>query len=92
MNQRNTANSGGQGQGGLDPEVQDALNPNPGNLSASSPDLVRCPVCGNMVEKANAADTLPASVNMPGEDMIYFDTADCKAIYEQDPERYGSQR
>lgn len=105
MNQRNTSNSGGNdqqmntpssagssGQNQLDPEVQAALNPNPGNLSTNRQDLVRCPVCGTEFEKANAADTLPASVNEPQEKTLYFDTADCKAIYEQDPARFGSQR
>lgn len=90
MKQQHTSDTNGQGK--LDPEVQGALNPNPDNRSTNSADFARCPVCGNMVEKAKAADTLPASVNMPREDTIYFDTADCKAIYEQDPERFGSQR
>lgn len=79
-------------QSQLDAEAQAAINPNPGNLSTNSPDLARCPVCGNVVEKANAADTLPASVNAPQEQTLYFDTANCKAIYEQNPARYGSQR
>lgn len=105
MNQRNTNNSGGNDQQmntpssagssdqqQLDPAVQAELNPNPGNLSSNASDLARCPVCGTMIEKANAADTLPASVNEPREKTLYFDTANCKAIYEQNPERFGSQR
>lgn len=84
--------TGAGSQGQLDAEAQAVLNPNPGNLSTNSPDLARDPVCGNLVEKASATNTLPASVNMSGEDTIYFDTPECKAIYEQNPERYGSQR
>ncbi len=86
------ATGGRHGQGQLDPEAQAVLNPNPGNLSSNTPDLARCPVCGNTVEKANAAETLPASVNMPGEGTLYFDTPECKAIFEQNPARFGSQR
>lgn len=81
-----------QSQGQLDAEAQAVLNPNPGNLSSNAPDLARCPVCGNTVEKASAAETLPASVNMPGERTLYFDTPECKAIFEQNPARFGSQR
>lgn len=87
-----SASGGSQSQGQLDPEAQAVLNPNPGNLSSNAPDLARCPVCGNTVEKANAAETLPASVNMPGEQTLYFDTPECKAIFEQNPARFGSQR
>ena len=86
------AGASASGQGQLDPEAQAALNPNPGNLSTNSGDFARDPVCGTLVEKASATNTLPASVNMPGEDTIYFDSPECKAIYEQNPERYGSQR
>lgn len=84
------ANASGQDQ--LDAEVQGVLNPNPGNLSTNRADLARDPVCGNMVEKAGATNTLPAPVNWPGEDTLYFDTPECKAIFEQNPERFGSQR
>lgn len=92
VNTPTSTTSTGQGQGQLDPEAQGVLNPNPGNLSTNSPDLARCPVCGTVVEKANAADTLPASVNEPQEQTLYFDRAECKAIYEQNPARFGSQR
>ncbi len=86
------ASAGGGSQGQLDAEAQAVLNPNPGNLTSNAPDLARCPVCGNTVEKANAGETLPASVNMSGEQTLYFDTPECKAIFEQNPARFGSQR
>ncbi|MFI5272048.1 MAG: hypothetical protein ACHQ4H_03320 [Ktedonobacterales bacterium] len=100
MSQQNTTSGSGgdpptstaSGQGQTDPEVQGVLNPNPGNLHSNTSDLARDPVCGNMVEKAGAANTLPASVNERGESTIYFDTPECKALYEADPEKYGSQR
>lgn len=92
VNTPTSTTSAGQSQGQVDPEAQAVLNPNPGNLSSNTPDLARCPVCGTVIEKANAADTLPASVNMPGEQTLYFDRAECKAIYEQNPARFGSQR
>lgn len=92
VNMPASSSSTSQSQGQLDPEAQGVLNPNPGNLSTNSTDLARCPVCGTVIEKANAADTLPASVNEPQERTLYFDRAECKAIYEQNPARFGSQR
>lgn len=81
--------SAAQNQGQLDADVQGVLNPNPGNLRTNSPDLAIDPVCGMTVEKANATNTLPAPVNMQGEDTLYFCSAGCKAIFEQDPSRFG---
>jgi len=77
----------------LDAIVQDALNPNPSNLDDEDVDSVkmaRDPVCGNLVDKATATNTLPAPVNDPGEGTMYFDSPECKALYEADPSRYGS--
>jgi YHS domain-containing protein len=77
----------------LDSIVQDALDPNPENLDDQDIDAVRMardPVCGNLVDKATATNTLPAPVNDPGEGTIYFDTPECKALYEADPAKYGS--
>jgi YHS domain-containing protein len=78
----------------LDSLVQDALDPNPENLDEQDIDSIRMardPVCGNLVDKATATNTLPAPVNDPGEGTIYFDTPECKALYEADPARYGSK-
>ncbi len=69
----------------LDAIVQDALNPNPANLDDEDIDrskMARDPVCGNLVDKATATNTLPAPVNDPGEGTIYFDSPECKALYE----------
>ena len=77
----------------LDALVQDALNPNPDNLDDQDIDaikLARDPVCGNLVDKATATNTLPAPVNDLGEGTIYFDSPECKALYEADPAKYGS--
>jgi YHS domain-containing protein len=77
----------------LDAIVQDALDPNPEDLDNQEIDAIRMardPVCGNLVNKATAANTLPAPVNDPGEGTIYFDSPECKALYEADPARYGS--
>ena len=77
----------------LDAIVQDALNPDPSNLDASDMDSskwARDPVCGKMVDKATAANTLPAPVNDQGEGTVYFDSPECKALYEEDPSKYGS--
>jgi len=78
----------------LDALVQDALNPNPDNLDNQDIDTIgmaRDPVCGNLVDKATATNTLPAPVNDPGEGTIYFHSPECKALYEEDPARYGSK-
>jgi YHS domain-containing protein len=93
MNAAAGMSSTGSPDGGqLDPETQGALDPNPGNLRTNRPDLARDPVCGALVEKASATNMLPAPVNMPGEDTIYFDSPECKALYEKDPQRYSAQR
>lgn len=81
--------TGAQNQGQLDPDVQGVLNPNPGNLRTNASDLAVDPVCGMTVEKASASNTLPAPVNMQGEDTIYFCSPECKATFEKDPSRFG---
>lgn len=72
-----------------DQEVQEALNPNPQNLSENDPNVARDPVCGMLVDKRTATNTLPAPVNMP-MDTLYFCSASCKALFEENPEKYGS--
>ena len=77
----------------LDALVQDALNPNPDNLDEQDIDttkMARDPVCGNLVDKATATNTLPAPVNDLGEGTVYFHSPECKALYEADPSKYGS--
>ena len=72
-----------------DADVQSSLNPSAGGLSASDPNVAACPVCGTLVDTRTARDTLASPVNQP-MGTIYFDSAQCKAEYEQDPQRYGS--
>jgi YHS domain-containing protein len=76
-----------QNQSGLDPEVQQALNPNPQRLSAGG-DVAMDPVCGMLVDKRTAKDTISASAGTNNE-TLYFCSADCKALFEQQPEQYG---
>ena len=73
--------------GKLDKEVQDALNPNAGVRGDDPSDLARDPVCGNMVDKRSAANTLTT----PDGGTIYFDSPACKALYEDNPEQYGGR-
>ena len=73
----------------LDPEVQSALNPDVERLDPTDPNVAKDPVCGVLVDKRTAQYTLPAPVNMP-MDTLYFHSADCKALFEQDPQKYGS--
>ena len=70
----------------LDKEVQDALNPDAGVRGDDPSDLARDPVCGNMVDIRTAPDTF---TTLDG-DVIYFDSADCKRLYEENPEQYGA--
>lgn len=72
-----------------DQQVQDALNPNQSNLDPNDPNVARDPVCGNLVDKRTAKDTLASPVNA-NMGTIYFDSARCKAIFEEDPHRFGS--
>jgi YHS domain-containing protein len=72
-----------------DEQVQGALNPNIGNFSANDPNVARDPVCGLLVVKNSAPDTFAAPVNVPGQETLYFCSARCKALFEQDPAQYG---
>ena len=49
-----------------DAEVQNALNPNPSNLDENDPNVARDPVCGTLVDKRTAPDTMAAPVNDTG--------------------------
>lgn len=68
----------------LDREVQNALDPNASVGGDNPANLVRDPVCGNMVDKRTAADTLTT----PDGGMIYFDSPECKRLYEENPDPY----
>lgn len=68
---------------------QQALNPNPNNLDPNDPNVARDPVCGTLVDKRTAQNTIAAAVNDPSQGTIYFDTARCKAVFEENPERFG---
>lgn len=68
---------------------QQALNPNPQNLDPKDPNVARDPVCGNLVDKRTAQNTISPAVNDPSQGTIYFDTAECKATFEENPERFG---
>ena len=72
-----------------DADVQNALNPNPNNLDENDPNVARDPVCGMLVDKRTAPDTLSAPVNDKGVGTLYFDSAECKALFEENPAKYG---
>ena len=72
-----------------DAEVQNALNPNPSDLDENDPNVARDPVCGTLVDKRTAPDTMAAPVNDKGVGTIYFHSAECKALFAADPAQYG---
>jgi YHS domain-containing protein len=65
-----------------------ALDPNPNHLDAHDPNVARDPVCGILVDKRTAADTLAPPAGS-GDAMLYFSSPECKATFEEDPSRYG---
>ncbi len=72
-----------------DAEVQNALNPNPNDLDENDPNVARDPVCGTLVDKRSAQNTMSAPVNDKGVGTLYFDSAECKALFEENPAKYG---
>ena len=72
----------------LQGDIQQALDPNQIRLSENDPNVARDPVCGKLVDKRTATNTLAAPVNAPME-TLYFHSPECKAIFEEDPQRYG---
>ena len=72
-----------------DAEMQNALNPNPSDLDENDPNVARDPVCGTLVDKRSAQNTMSAPVNDKGVGTLYFDSAECKALFEENPAKYG---
>jgi YHS domain-containing protein len=72
-----------------DAEVQNALDPNPEHLDENDPNVVRDPVCGMLVDKRTAQNTMSAPVNDKGVGTLYFHSPDCKALFEANPAQYG---
>ena len=72
-----------------DAEVQNALNPNPQALNEHDPNVARDPVCGMLVDKRSANNTLAAPVNEQGIGTLYFCSANCKTLFEANPAQYG---
>lgn len=72
----------------LQDDIQQALNPDEMGMSESDPNMARDPVCGKLVDKRTATNTLAPPVNMAME-TLYFDSPECKAIFEEDPQKYG---
>ncbi len=50
--------------------------------------MARDPVCGMLVDMRTAADAIAPAVGSQ-EETLYFCSGDCKALFEQDPQRYG---
>jgi Cu+-exporting ATPase len=50
--------------------------------------MAKDPVCGMMVDKRTAQDTISPSAGTNNE-TLYFCSADCKALFEQQPAQYG---
>lgn len=70
-----------------DTQLEHELSPNPQNLSENDPNVARDPVCGVLVDKRVVQNTLP--VNDPTPQTLYFHSAQCKAIFEQNPQQFG---
>ena len=51
-------------------------------------DMAKDPVCGMMVDKRTAQDTISPSAGTNNQ-TLYFCSADCKALFEQQPAQYG---
>jgi len=70
-----------------DPQVQEALDPNlQGNAMGNGP-MAKDPVCGVMVDISTAQNTLSAPVGSTVQ-TLYFDSPECKALFEANPDQY----
>ena len=85
--QGNLGSQGSQGLGmGDDSQVQEALDPSLERLDPNDPNVARDPVCGKLVDKRTAQNTL----TLPDTaETLYFSSPECKANFEEDPHRYG---
>jgi YHS domain-containing protein len=85
--QSGQAGQSGQRLGmGDDSQVQEALDPSLDRLDENDPNVARDPVCGKLVDKRTAQNTL----TLPGNgETLYFSSPECKANFEEDPHRYG---
>jgi len=71
---------------GDDSQVQEALDPSLERLDENDPNVARDPVCGKLVDKRTAQNTL----TLPGNgETLYFSSPECKANFEEDPHRFG---
>lgn len=71
-----------------DNQLEHDLSPNPHNLGENDPNVARDPVCGMLVEKRTAQNTLASPLNVSME-TLYFCSAQCKSIFEQNPQQFG---
>jgi P-type Cu+ transporter len=74
---------------GHEQSIQKALDPNAKDAGMNDPNMARDPVCGMLVDKRTAQNTLSAPVNDKGIGTLYFCSAGCKALFEQNPQQYG---
>jgi YHS domain-containing protein len=77
------------GAWGDDPRVQEALDPNNAGSALGNGPMARDPVCGTLVDTRTAQNTLPAPVGSHKR-TLYFDSPECKALYEANPEQYAA--
>ncbi len=79
---------GGVDNSGLEgPQVQRALDPNAQENALGNGPMAKDPVCGVMVDISTARNTLPAPVGSR-MDTLYFDSPECKALFEANPDQY----
>jgi len=87
-----TANAGSGAGVGMDMDasspLEAALDPDLERLDENDPNVARDPVCGKLVDKRTCQNTLAPPVNTQLE-TLYFSSPECKAIFEEDPHRFG---
>jgi len=69
-------------------QLEHDLSPNPQHLRANDPNVACDPVCGMLVDKRTAQNTLAPPVNAPME-TLYFCSAQCKELFEKNPAQFG---
>ncbi len=70
-----------------DPLVQRALDPSGRGNAMGNGKMAKDPVCGVMVDTTTAQNTLPAPIGM-AVDTLYFESPECKALFEANPDQY----